>query len=170
MVVAVACARQESPRADSAAAAPPPSVSPSRADSAASPNATVATSTPSTPACVSEGAWRECSVEKRLTDAGYVPINKGSAPPGIFPVQGTTYALGQAQAHVYVFASAKERQAAAAAIDTVTVSRPGVSPPWSSPPTFISSNNIVIVLVSDNGQLIERVQNFIRAGLPSATH
>jgi hypothetical protein len=119
---------------------------------------------------VSEGAWRECSVEKRLTDAGYVPINKGVAPSGIFPVQGTTYALGQAQAYVYVFASAKERQAAAAAIDTASVSRPGAASPWSSPPTFIASNNLIVVLVSDNGRLVERVQNAIRAGLPSATH
>jgi hypothetical protein len=98
-----------------------------------------------------------------------VPINKGAAPSGVFPVQGTTYALGQAQAHVYVFASAKERQAAAAAIDTVSVSRPGAPPPWPAPPTLITSNNIIVVLVSDNAQLIERVQNFVRAGLPSAT-
>jgi hypothetical protein len=169
-VVAVACGRQESPRADSAAAAPPPAAATSRTDSARSTNASAATNTPSAPACVSEGTWRDCSVEKRLTDAGYVPVNKGAAPSGIFPVQGTTYALGQAQAHVYVFASAKERQAAAAAIDTATVSRPGVAAPWSSPPTFITSNNLIVVLVSDNAQLIERVENFIRAGLPSATH
>jgi len=35
------------------------------------------------------------------------------------------------------------------------------------PPWFITSNNLVAVLVSDNGRLIERVQNAVRAGLPS---
>lgn len=170
MAVAVACGRQAPPRADSAAVALPPAATTSRTDSAASPNASAATTTASAPGCVSEGAWRECSVEKRLTDAGYVPIKKGAAPSGIFPVQGTTYALGQAQAHVYVFGTAKERQAAAAAIDTASVSRPGAASPWSAPPTFIASNNLIVVLVSDNGRLVERVQNAIRAGLPSATH
>ena len=169
MLVLVACGRQDVPRDDSAAAVPPAAAI-SGIDSSASKNASAPSDTPSAPACVSEGAWRECSVEKRLTDAGYVPINKGPAPAGVFPVQGTTYALGEAQAYVYVFASEQERKAAAAAIDTASVSRPGAAPPWSSPPTFITSNNIIVVLVSDNGQLIERVQNFIRAGLPSATH
>ena len=37
------------------------------------------------------------------------------------------------------------------------------------PPTFITSNNVAAVLVSDNDRLIERVQNAITAGLPSAS-
>ena len=170
-LLVVGCGRQQSSRGDSAAAAPPPSAAAIRRVDSASPTNTAGAATVSTaPACVSEGAWRACSVEKRLTDAGYVPINKGAAPAGIFPVAGTTYALGQAQAHVYVFASVKEREAAVAAIDTTTVSRRGVAASWPLPPTFIASSNVVVVLVSDNGRMIERVQNAIRAGLPSATH
>jgi hypothetical protein len=33
----------------------------------------------------------------------------------------------------------------------------------------ITSNNLAAILVSDNGRLIERVQNAIRAGLPAAS-
>jgi hypothetical protein len=119
---------------------------------------------------VSEGEWQSCSVEKRLTDAGFVPINKGPAPSGVFPVAGTTYALGAAQLHIYIFTSAKEREQAVAGIDTTTVSRRGAAAPWSLPPTFVTSNNLVAVLVSDNARQIERVQLAITAGLPRASH
>ena len=119
--------------------------------------------------CVSEGRWQACSFEKRLTDAGFVPIKKGAAAPGVFDVEGTRYALGPAEVHVYLFASAKDRAAAVSGMDTVSVTRgPGPSP-WSMAPTFISSNNLIAVLLSDNGRLIERVQLAITAGLPSAT-
>ena len=119
---------------------------------------------------MSEGEWQSCSIEKRLTDAGFVPINKGPAPAGVFPVAGTSYALGAAQLHVYVFKSAKDRERAVAAIDTTTVSRRGSPSSWPLPPTFITSNNLVAVLVSDNARQIERVQLAITAGLPRASH
>ena len=119
---------------------------------------------------MSEGEWQSCSIEKRLTDAGFVPIKKGPAPTGVFPVAGTSYALGAAQLHVYIFKSAKEREQAVAGIDTTTVSRPGSPAPWPLPPTFITSNNLVAVLVSDNARQIERVQLNITAGLPPASH
>ena len=99
-----------------------------------------------------------------------MPIRKGPSPTGIFSVAGTTYTLGAAELSVYLFRSAKERAAATAAIDTVTVAPRGGASPWSSPPTLITSNNLAAVLLSDNGRLIERVQNAITAGLPSAVH
>ena len=121
------------------------------------------------PSCVSEGAWRQCSIEKRLTDAGFVPINKGAAPSGLFSVRGTTYALGTSVLHVYLFPSADALKKEVAGIDTVAVARRGAPASWPLAPTFITSNNLAAVLLSDNGRLIERVQNAITAGLPSAS-
>ena len=169
--VVVACQKQAADRVDSTASRVAPGAgSPARIDSAPRVDTTRA-STPAaaTPACVSEGDWQPCSIEKRLTDAGYVPINKGPSPTSVFPVPGTTYALGPAQLHVYIFKSAKEREQAIAGIDTVAVSRRGSAAPWPTRPTLITSNNLVGVLESDNGQLIERVQLAITAGLPRAT-
>ncbi len=143
--------------ADTAPAAAPPVVA--AADSAAAEKA----------ACTSEGAWQTCSIEKRLTDAGFVPIAKGPAARGVFEIAGTQYALGPAELHVYIFPSAKAREAAVAGMDTVTVTRGAGPSPWSMAPTFISSNNLVAVVLSDNGRLIERVQLAITAGLPSAS-
>lgn len=122
------------------------------------------------PACVSEGAWQTCSVEKRLIDAGFVPMKQAAPAAKLFAVEGEEYALGPARLHVYLFPSAKERAAAIAGIDTVAITRPGTPPPWSGPAWLITSNNLVAVLVSDNGRLVERVQLALTAGLPSAAH
>lgn len=165
---AIACGEKPSVRDDSTSAATRPkqvATPAAPADSAPTPAAVSAA-----PACVLEGEWQLCRIEKRLTDAGFVPIKKGAAPAGVFDVEGTTYALGAAELHVYLFPSGVERETGIAAIDTVTVTRgPGASP-WSMQPTLITSNNLVAVLLSDNGRLIERVQNAITAGLPNAPH
>jgi len=168
----LACDSGKKEPGDTVAAATRSTAAPTRVDS------TAMASSPATPpngpnaaaGCVSEGKWQACSVEKRLTDAGFVPINKGPAPGGIFSVKGTTYALGAAELSVYVFESAEARASAIAAIDSVTVMKSSGASPWSMTPTLITSNNVVAVLVSDNGRLVERVQLAITAGLPSASH
>jgi hypothetical protein len=172
----LACQRESPARTDSSvsasspAATPGPSAASPRGDSVPAAATAPASGAQTTAACASEGEWQSCSVEKRLTDAGFVPINKGPAPSGVFPVAGTSYALGAAQLHVYIFKSAKEREQAVAGIDTTTVSRRGAAAPWSLPPTFITSNNLVAIFVSDNARQIERVQLAITAGLPRASH
>jgi hypothetical protein len=180
VLVILACSREQSPPADTAHASVSPSVSssaspsPTRTDSL-----TGRTATPNGPAapagvvainsaCVNEGAWQPCSVERRLIDAGFVLVKTGAAPTGVFPVAGTSYTLGTAALHVYLFASSKARETAVAAIDTVAVAPRGGAANWPMPPTLIMSNNLAAVLISDNGRLVERVQNAITAGLPTA--
>ena len=152
------------------AATPARAGSQQRKESAASVAAVPDSVAAAKPTCVSEGAWQTCSVEKRLTDAGFV-LQKQTAPAAnLFRVQGAEYALGPARLHVYVFPSAKERAAAVAAIDTIAITRPGTPPAWVGPAWLITSNNLVAVLVSDNGRLVERVQLALTAGLPSGAH
>ena len=123
-----------------------------------------------TPDCPQDVVWKSCSVEKRLTDAGFVPLAQpDSAPAGVFPVAGTTYRLGPAELHVYIFPSTAERERAVSAIDTVNVVRSGESAPWPplSEPVLIQSNNLAAVLLSENARLVERVQLALTAGLPT---
>jgi hypothetical protein len=166
----MACAKEQPVRADSSSASSPvaSSVSPAAASSAGADSARRQSAAANTAACVSEGEWQPCSVEKRLTDAGFVVIKKGASPTDVFQVPGTSYTLGAALIHVYLFPSAKDREKAVSAIDTVSVTRRGGVSSWPMPPTLITSNNLVAVLISDNGRLIERVQNNLTAGLPSA--
>ena len=168
VVLLGACGRDAPPPVDSTTNRSAPvsaQPTPSPAESA---SVVASDSASAKPPCVSEGAWQQCSIEKRLTDAGFVPLVKGPAARGVFDVAGTQYALGPAELHVYIFPSAKDREAAVAGIDTVTVTRGAGASPWSMQPTFISSNNLAAVVLSDNGRLIERVQLAITAGLPSA--
>ena len=167
----IACGEKPSARDDSASATTrPKQVATPAAPADSAPNVPSPPTVSAAPACVLEGEWQPCRIEKRLTDAGFVPIKKGAAPAGVFDVEGITYALGAAELHVYLFPSATERESGVAAIDTVTVTRGAGPSPWSMQPTLITSNNLVAVLLSDNGRLIERVQNAITAGLPSAPH
>ena len=176
LVGLLACGRQDSLRVDSGGAKLPPApTAATRTDTSSSvaagslARAAAAPASTTAATCVSEGEWQQCSVAKRLTDAGYVPIEKGASPTGIFAVPGTSYRLGSAELHVYLFKSAKDREAAVAGIDTVAVARRGTTQAWPLQPTLIMSNNLVAVLVSDNGRQIERVQNAIIAGLPRAS-
>jgi hypothetical protein len=163
VVAATACRDADSSGSDSAAASAP-ALRP--ADTAAGPDSVDAGA--ATEGCVAEGAWRQCSVEKRLTDAGFVPVERGAAPADVFAVPGTTYALGPATLHVYLFSTAADRERAIAGIDTVAVAPAGKPAPWGAPVTLITTNNLAAVLVSDNGRLIERAQLALTAGLPSA--
>ena len=171
LIAILACGGESAPSADSAksvAATPLPAITPT---SDSSPALTAGDSlAKAKAACLSEGVWQACSIEKRLTDAGFVPVAKGAAARGVFAIAGTRYALGPAELHVYIFPSAKERESAVVGVDTVTVTRGAGQSPWATPPTFITSNNLVAVLLSDNGRLIERVQLAITAGLPTAAH
>ena len=171
IALVTACGRERTPAGDSAAVpTPAPALAAAAgADSAPAAGPPKAPVAPNVSTCVSEGEWQACSVEKRLTDAGFVPLRKGAAPGGVFDVPGTTYALGPAELHVYLFRTAGEREAAVARIDTGAVVRRGATAPWSMAPTLITSNNLAAVLLSDNGRLIERVQNAITGGLPSAS-
>lgn len=169
--VAIACARGDS-RSGSSDSATRGTGSVSTADSGARGAASgdsLTANAGAPPPCVSAGAWQACSVEKRLTDAGFVPQKQDAPAADLFPVQGTEYTLGPARLHVYVFPSAAEREAAVATIDTVAIARRGTPAQWGAPAWLITSNNLVAVLVSDNARLVERVQLALTAGLPSAT-
>ena len=169
----VGCEREQPQPADSAGARPASAVSAPtvrgdspKTDGSAPTGAPQAVAINS--ACVNEGSWQSCSLERRLIDAGFVLINKGAAPTGVFPVPGTTYTLGAAELHVYLFASEKARETAIGGLDTVTMAPRGGVASFPTPHTLVTSNNLAAVLISDNGRLVERVQNAITAGLPPA--
>lgn len=166
-VVGLACGGERHAAADSVTSAAPPATPAPIVDTSAA-SAITSAPTASRDTCPLEGEWRPCSVEKRLMDAGYRAVRDGVSPTGVFPVEGVRYALGAVPLHVFVFTSAADRAKAVAAIDTIAVAHPGAPNPWGGPPTLIVSNNLAVVLVSDNGRQIERVQNAITAGLPRA--
>jgi hypothetical protein len=156
LVAAVGCDRQSRPSAaaaDSALAGLPRGAPDADADSTA---------------CPDTGLWAQCSVEKRLEDAGFVPRPDQDAPERragfAAPVLG--YTLGRARLEVFIYGDAAAAARDLAALDTVRVAPPGERGDWGGPPHLMRSANLIAVLVTLNERQAERVQLALTAGPP----
>lgn len=152
---AFACSTPDGERADSVAAGSPAAAAPS----------------PPVPAgdtgCVLRGRWRLCSVEDRLDRAGLAPrIHPDTLRQPFMGVAGRVIHLGTAELQVFLYADAAAAAQDVAQLDPVRVAPPSMIIDWIAPPTLITSNNLVAILLSTNARQIERVRNALTAGLP----
>jgi hypothetical protein len=118
--------------------------------------------------CPRTGLWALCSIEKRLTQSGFVVRrDNGEAPrkPG-FSVAPTAYTLGHSHLEVFVYPSEAALAKDIASIDTLTASPRGRPSSWESPPTFVRSANLIAVLLTDSPVQAERLTLAITAGAP----
>lgn len=120
--------------------------------------------------CPMQGEWRPCSVKKRLESAGLVPVAQPEPVRRPFlSVPGTAYALGPyAELVVFVYPSREARERESAPLDSAAAAPRGTGGDWKVPPTLMTSNNLLAVLLAQNEHLIERVGLAITAGLPAA--
>lgn len=123
--------------------------------------------------CDMFGAWRPCSVRRRLEEAGLAPQETGDTirAPG-FAVPGARWTIGEATLVVFLYPSPSARERDTRALDTLTAApRGATSSPWPKlhPPTLMASGNLAAVLhgprVSQRQR--ERVVLALTAGLPS---
>ena len=151
-----------------------------RSDSSSSDSTSVATarmavdapvitgsSTPKT-ACPRTGLWALCSVEKRLTQAGFV-VNRltGAAPRRAgFNVSPASYTLGHSRLEVFIYADSVAARRNMAKLDTLTASPRGAPHVWGSPPTFVRAGNLLAVFLTDSPQQAERLTLALTAGAP----
>ena len=157
-LLTAACGGSGSPRTDSAAA-----------PGAATPAAAAAPLTPGDSAnCPQDGRWRDCSVVKRLRDAGLVPQKEDEpARHPFFSVPGTAYKVARGDLEVFVYPDEGTLARDLAALDTVRVAPKGETGPWHMPrPTFIHSANLIAVYQTLSETQAERVQLALGAGPP----
>ena len=118
--------------------------------------------------CQPTGAWALCSVEKRLSQAGFVP-RKVAAPgqkrPG-FSVAPTTYALGHSTLEVFLYPDARALARDWAKLDTLTASPRGQASAWQMPPTLLRSANLAAVFLTDSPTQADRLSLALTAGAP----
>ncbi len=136
-------------------------------DGAAPVRARIAAATTRAP-CVHTGLWEQCSVEKRLAQAGFVVKRiEGEAPrrPG-FSVPATVLQLGRSRLEVFVYQSEADMARDIARLDTLRVAPPGVQPVWDVAPMLIRSGNLAAVFLSQNARQAERVALALTAGAP----
>jgi hypothetical protein len=129
--------------------------------------ATPGVAAPADSACPDTGVWAQCSVEKRLEDAGFVPQRDGDPVRRAgFAVPGIAYKLGRARLETFVYADAAGAARDLAALDTVRVAPPGERGDWGGPPHLMRSANLIAVLVTLNERQAERVALALTAGPP----
>jgi hypothetical protein len=114
--------------------------------------------------------WALCSVEKRLSQSGFVVSRvSGPAPrrPG-FTVAPAIYKLGKTRMEVFIYPSEAAVSADVAKIDTALAAPRGAPNPWGFGvmPTFARSANLAAVLLTDNPTQAERFTLAITAGAP----
>ena len=131
--------------------------------------ATSTSSTTSEPgACPRTGLWAPCSVEKRLTQAGFV-VRRADAPVSRrsgFNVAPAAYALGHSRLEIFIYPTQASANADAAKLDTVYAAPRGTTNPWGVVPTFVRSANLLAVFLTDNPTQAERLTLALTAGAP----
>lgn len=120
------------------------------------------------PTCAATGHWEPCTVFDRLERAGLAPQRGDSVRFPFLRVGGQTWRLGTAVIHVFRYRDSVARHADFAALDSARV-RPsgGTLTTWPGTPTLLVNDNLLAILLSENGEQVERVTLALTAGPPS---
>lgn len=118
--------------------------------------------------CPHDGKWALCSVERRLTQAGFVvkPVAGDAASRAGFSVTPVVYTLGRGRVELFIYADSLSLANDIARMDTVQVAPRGTPGAWESTPTLVRSGNLAAVLMTQNQRQMERFALAITAGAP----
>ena len=128
------------------------------------------TSNPSADPCPRTGLWAQCSVEKRLSQSGFVvrrmpdSVKRRSG----FSVTPIPYILGRSRLDVFIYPTADAVTNETSRLDTSLAGPRGVRNQWGVgvQPTFVRSANLIAVFLTDNPTQSERLSLALTAGPP----
>jgi len=123
-----------------------------------------------TDACPRTGLWAQCSVEKRLSQSGFVvrrmpdSVKRRSG----FSVMPIPYILGRSRLDVFIYPTADAVTSETSRLDTALAGPRGVRNQWGVgvQPTFVRSANLIAVFLTDNPTQSERLSLALQAGPP----
>ena len=121
-------------------------------------------------ACPRTGLWAQCSVEKRLSQSGFVvrrvpdSVKRRSG----FSVMPIPYILGRSRLDVFIYPTADAVAGETSRLDTTLAGPRGVRNQWGVgvQPTFVRSANLIAVFLTDNPTQSERLALALTAGPP----
>ncbi len=121
-------------------------------------------------ACPRTGLWAQCSVEKRLSQSGFVvrrmpdSVKRRSG----FSVMPIPYILGRSRLDVFIYPTADAVSSETSRLDTALAGPRGVRSQWGVgvQPTFVRSANLIAVFLTDNPTQSERLSLALTAGPP----
>jgi hypothetical protein len=128
------------------------------------------TSNPAANACPRTGLWAQCSVEKRLSQSGFVvrrmpdSVKRRSG----FSVLPIPYILGRSRLDVFIYPTADAVTNETSRLDTALAGPRGVRNQWGVgvQPTFVRSANLIAIFLTDNPTQSERLSLALTAGPP----
>jgi hypothetical protein len=119
------------------------------------------------PTCPGTGHWEACTVFDRLERAGLAPQRGDTIRFPFLKIAGQTWRLGRATLHVFRYRDSVLRHADFAALDSLHARpRSDTVTTWQGTPTILVNDNLLAILLSDNGEQVERVSLALTAGPP----
>ena len=120
--------------------------------------------------CPRTGLWAQCSVEKRLSQSGFVvrALPDSARRRSGFSVVPLAYLLGRSRLDVFIYPTANAAARDAASLDTTIAGPRGARNQWGFgvQPTFVRSANLLAVYLTDNATQSERLTLALTAGAP----
>jgi hypothetical protein len=117
------------------------------------------------PQCPGTGHWESCTVFDRLERAGLAPQRGDTIRFPFLTVAGQTWRIGKGTIHVFRYRDSVSRHTDWIALDSARALPKGDSlPAWSGTPTLLVNDNLLAILLSENGEQIERVSLALTAG------
>ena len=120
--------------------------------------------------CPRTGLWAQCSVEKRLSQSGFVvrALPDSARRRSGFSVIPLAYLLGRSRLDVFIYPTADAAARDAASLDTAIAGPRGARNQWGFgvQPTFVRSANLLAVYLTDNATQSERLTLALTAGAP----
>lgn len=152
LALAAGC-RDRKPAADSAPALPPVGATPAGANAK--------------DACPADGRWAECSLLKRLDEAGLAP-QRDSSPVTLAPLSrpGMHVTVGGSELDLFFYPDSASRARDEAKLDPKQYVAYDAPQTIRAEPTLIHSVNVIAILHSRRDQQRERVSDAITAGPP----
>ena len=152
LLAAAGCGRRGA-AADSARVAPPIAARPVGA--------------PGSDSCPADGRWAECSLLKRLDEAGLAP-RRDSTPVTLPPLTrpAVKVTVGGSELDLFIYADSASRARDEARLDPRQYVAYDAPQTIRAEPTLIHSVNVIAILHSRRDQQRERVSDAITAGPP----
>lgn len=119
------------------------------------------------PTCPGTGHWEACTVFDRLERAGLAPQKGDTVRFPFLTITGQTWRLGNATIHVFRYRDSLARHADFALLDSLHARpRADTTTTWPGTPTLLVNDNLLAILLSENGEQVERVSLALTAGPP----
>lgn len=119
------------------------------------------------PSCPGTGHWESCTVFDRLERAGLAPQRGDTVRFPFLHTTGQTWRLGTATIHVFRYRDSVERHTDFIALDSLHARpRNDTLTTWPGTPTLVVNDNLLAILLSENGEQVERVSLALTAGPP----